>query len=94
MIRKFFARLFGSFTSHATPAPIATPAERLRLALSDSRFTFRTIGALTSAAGLNESETITILETIGARREYRNPQKWALVSRVGASPRRRESAGY
>ena len=62
---------------------------KLRKLLNDKRFLFRSLPTLTEASGLGTTDTIDVLNEIGARPSRRSNQLWGLVGRVGHKPRRR-----
>lgn len=45
---------------------------KIREAFADPRFTWRSLGALVKASGLSESETVSMLENIGAQEGTNN----------------------
>lgn len=60
---------------------------RLRAALSDPRYTFRTIDMLATIAKRDSNGTIRLLVAIGARCAFDNRRLWALESIVGPAVR-------
>jgi hypothetical protein len=98
MFRQYLVNLFAALlgVSPAAPAASSAPAssapfdfrpqqrDKLAAALHDSRFRFRSIGALSKAIGMPESYTVALLQELGARQEQSNPLLWGAVDVVGA----------
>jgi hypothetical protein len=95
MIRTYLVNLFAALLGVSPVSDYAAPAssapfdfrplhrDKLAAALHDSRFRFRTIGALSKAIGMPEAYTVAILQELGARQEQSNPQLWGAVDVVG-----------
>jgi hypothetical protein len=92
---KFVCRFIGRFARppvSASSAPASSAPfdfrpqhrDKLAAALHDSRFRFRSIGALSKAIGMPEAYTVALLQELGARQEQSNPQLWGAVDVVGA----------
>lgn len=57
--------------------------ERLRGMLSGGQYKWRSLDALSSSIGADDSVTTELLIEIDARASFTNPRSWALVSRAG-----------
>jgi len=92
MIRNYLANVLRAIFGQtiAPPAVVDVRAQqsaKLADMLHDSRFEFRTIGALSKAIGAPEQYTAELLRAIGARQAGGKPHLWGAVDVVGATVR-------
>jgi hypothetical protein len=91
----WFLRLFGLALVSTSKQPASTSTREgdkaaLSALLNDSRFEFRTMGALSKAIGNPAPDYLRgLLVELGTRAEFSNPDLIGLISRVGARARQR-----